>query len=185
MCDCDKHRKKGWVTVGDGGSGRTVEVHVKRSDGVIAGTVRRPDIGGRTAPRSGDEGVSPVFWGARVWKILHDLAELTDTDTDGWKKLVSVLPGALPCAECGRHMREWVAGHPVSAEVGVRRWMLAFHNAVNVRLGRRGWTDEQLASQYRDADMLMMGIELRGALDEVSGILATAATCQMLRMLGE
>lgn len=184
MCDCDKHRKKGWVTVGDGGSGRTVEVHVKRSDGVIAGTVRRPEARNRGNAR-GDEGISPVFWGARVWKILHDLAELTDTDTDGWKKLVSVLPGALPCAECGRHMREWVTEHPIRVDVGARRWMLAFHNAVNERLGRRRWGEEQLITQYRECDILMLGIELRGALGEVSGILATEATCQMLRMLGE
>jgi hypothetical protein len=179
MCDCDKHRKKGWTSVGGGGGGRReVEIHIKRTDRVIAGSIRKATrdivVGG----------ISPVFWGARVWKILHDLAELTDTEVDGWQQLMSVLPDALPCPSCARHMREWVSGHPV-CEDGARHWMFAFHNAVNERLGRPVWTEEQLTTLYRDVDLLMMGIEFRGALEEISGILSTGATCQMLRMLGE
>lgn len=179
MCDCDKHRTKGWASVGGGGGGRReVEIHIKRTDRVIAGSIRK------MTRDLVSEGISPIFWGARVWKILHDLAELTDTEIDGWQQLVSVLPDALPCSSCARHMREWVSGNPV-CDNGARRWMLAFHNAVNERLGRRAWDLAQLTALYRDVDLLMMSIELRGALEEISGILATGATCQMLRMMGE
>ena len=181
MCDCDKHLTKGWASVGVGGGGggrREVEIHIKRTDKVIAGSIRKitRDVV--------SEGISPIFWGARVWKILHDLAELTDTEIDGWQQLVSVLPNALPCPSCANHMREWVSGHPVCKD-GARQWRLAFHNAVNERLGRRVWDLAQLTALYRDVDLLMMGIELREALEEISGILAAGATCQMLRILGE
>lgn len=183
MCECAKHRANEWVSNGTGGgaAGHPVEFHIKRTANVVVGAIRKPG----TEKGSVEEGIPPVFWGARVWKILHDLAELTDTDTTGWRTLVSVLPGALPCAECGRHMREWVLGHPVWEESSARQWMLVFHNAVNDRLGRRGWSVCELGALYRGVDMLMMGLELREALEGISGILGTEATCQMLRMLEE
>jgi hypothetical protein len=74
-------------------------------------------------------------------------------------------------------------GHPVGEDSAVRQWVLAFHNAVNTRLGRRCWSTEQLDAQYRSVDMLMMGLELREALGEIAGILGSDATCQMLRMV--
>lgn len=179
MCDCDQHRKKDW-SVPSSESG--VEFHIKRTETVIAGAIRKPGTE-KGVSVDAEDSIPPVFWGARTWKILHDLAELTDTDTVGWQTLVSVLPGALPCAECERHMREWVSEHPIREVDGARQWMLAFHNAVNSRLGRCVWSVYELDTQYRGVDMIMMGLELREALEAISGILATEATCQMLRMI--
>lgn len=123
-----------------------------------------------------------TVWGPVVWRLLHDLAELT-AGVDDWEELGRVLPDALPCAECRRHMTAWIEANPLQGD-GARAWMLAAHNAVNERLGRRVWAAEELVSVYRGCDRLMLKIEVEGMLRDVEGgVLSAAAVRVIERML--
>ena len=104
-------------------------------------------------------------------------------DNELWKELGRVLPGALPCVECQTHMSAWIAAHPWTGDA--RRWMLAAHNAVNVRLGRRVWTEAELTAVYRGCDPLMLTLELREMVRELggSGMLGVAAVHVMERIV--
>lgn len=151
MCDC---MKRGSVS----GSGAGIDFHIKRSHRARGHEKQTlTDL------------ISPTMWGPCAWRLLHDLAEVSGSDGSGggWTELGRILPGALPCTECQRHLTAWIAANPLSADAGgPRAWLLAAHNAVNVRLGRRVWTDADLTAAYRDCDRLMLGLELRERLEE-------------------
>lgn len=168
MCDC---MKRG---MGSGsGSGSGIDFHIKRS--------HRGNEKQTLAAL-----VSPVIWGPCVWRLLHDLAEVSVAGSGAWTDLGRILPGALPCTECRRHLTAWIAANPldVSAGGGARAWLLAAHNAVNERLGRRVWTDADLMAAYRDCDRLMLGLELRERLEDwVEGMLGAEVVRVMQRIL--
>jgi hypothetical protein len=156
MCDCSR---RGWVP-----SPSKRQTPVGRGMG-----------GGATA-----------VWGPKVWGVLHDLAEVRGEGAIGlWEELGRVLPGSLSCVECQRHMTAWFAAHPLRTVVGPRVWMLAAHNAVNERLGRRPWTETELTEAYRGCDQLMLSLETREMLRELgeSGMLGAAVIRVMERML--
>lgn len=155
MCDCSR---RGWV----------------------------PSPGKRQTPawRSAGGGATAV-WGPIVWRVLHDLAEVcADAESGMWEELGRELPGSLPCAECQTHMTAWFAAHPLEAS-GPRVWMLAAHNAVNVRLGRRVWTEADLTEAYRGCDPLMLELEARETVRELemSGMLGAAVIRVMERIV--
>jgi hypothetical protein len=82
-------------------------------------------------------------------------------------------------------MTAWFAAHPLGTVVGPRVWILAAHNAVNERLGRRVWTEAELTEAYRGCDLLMLELEAREMVRELgeSGMLGAAAIRVMERML--
>ena len=62
-------------------------------------------------------GLQREAWGPRFWTILHTLAECSgkqntliqsNDEADAWIGLIRALPGALPCALCRQHFREWL-----------------------------------------------------------------------------
>lgn len=140
--------------------------------------------GPRRELRSSLDG-GPAKWGPTIWRILHDLAEATD-ERAGWEELGRVLPGSLPCVECRVHFATWIAANPWSMTGGARRWMLAAHNAVNVRLGRRVWTLEELTLVYRGCDLIMLVLEIQDTLQviESKGMLGAAAV-RVMKGLGD
>jgi hypothetical protein len=159
MCDC---ARRGWV----------------------------PSPSKRQTPASrGMGGGATAVWGPKVWGVLHDLAEVrgggAEVEMRLWEELGRVLPGSLPCAECQGHMTAWFAAHPLGTVVGPRVWILAAHNAVNERLGRRVWTEAELTEAYRGCDLLMLELEAREMVRELgeSGMLGAAAIRVMERML--
>jgi hypothetical protein len=178
MCDC-MNRGNG---SGIGNSGGGIDFHIKRSH---QGTGAKQTLAAL---------LSPTIWGPCVWRILHDLAEVsggcgggdgTGTGADGelWEELGRVLPGALPCTECTRHLAAWIAAHPPRGDP--RLWVLAAHNAVNVRLGRRPWTEAELTASYQSCDRIMLGIELDAFLasgDGQIGVLGDTVVRVMQRL---
>jgi hypothetical protein len=133
--------------------------------------------------------VSPAIWSPSVWRILHDLAELCcEAGCAGsaeWTDLGRLLPGAMSCIECRHHMTAWIAANPLNAE-SPRAWILAAHNAVNVRLGHRLWTDAELTAEYRGCDRIMLWIELRACLDGwILGVLGDAVVNVIQRILND
>ena len=88
-------------------------------------------------------------WGPTVWKLVHVLSsrlgeagEMGDADAaNGMFFVVNRLYEVLPCADCQRHAREYIAEYKFAPRglTGavlrnyVEKWLLDFHNAVRVR----------------------------------------------------
>lgn len=71
------------------------------------------------------------WWGPRIWRVLHTLAELsvgrTDT-TAGWRTVIRTTSAMLPCAMCRNHFG--AAMRSVRVPSGVRHGLWAAHAAV-------------------------------------------------------
>lgn len=95
---------------------------------------------------------SPEVWGARLWRILHGLADLSDRRDvyPLWNTFLRWTAQVLPCQKCQQHMQDYwsrttfmpkgwnqLSGPQTREEI--RRRLHAFHNAVNRRLGKAEW----------------------------------------------
>lgn len=119
--------------------------------------------------------IDPAIWGPPLWRLLHGLAALRETDTM-WSTLLSVLRQSLPCPDCTHHYTEWWTGHPVGGD-GVARWLIALHNDVNVRRGVAAWSPDAVSAVYGDGRVTIA--DLRSALHQIRGKVGEQA-CQML-----
>ena len=88
-------------------------------------------------------------WGPTVWKLLHIIATrvgkgdaMIDADAaNGLYFTINRLYEVLPCQECQRHARTYIAEHKfnprglegVALRSYVEQWLLDFHNAVRAR----------------------------------------------------
>ena len=99
-------------------------------------------------------------WGPVFWKLLHGLAEYSGNQKDPimkadelllWKNLLTTLHTALPCEECRNHLKQYVELSPIVIpdkyeELGqyVRKWLYDLHEAVNQRLGKTAFLQENI-----------------------------------------
>jgi hypothetical protein len=61
----------------------------------------------------------------------------------------------VPCGECRQHTRAYLQANPPDfTAAGYLPWTVAFHNAVNARLGRPSWTVEQARAHWAAAPVL-------------------------------
>ena len=80
------------------------------------------------------ESVGPAhksWWGPRIWRVLHMLAEIGAERTDtgaGWRAVIRTTMAMLPCAVCREHFG--VAARGWSVPSGVRHGLWAAHAAV-------------------------------------------------------
>ena len=105
-------------------------------------------------------------WGPPGWNWAHKLAinypenpSFEDVER-ATRKLWTFLIG-LPCVECRDHSVDYYKRNPpdLSSSQGFQRWMWAFHNAVNARLGKRQLTYEQYRRAYHDEIFLAEACE--------------------------
>lgn len=97
------------------------------------------------------------WWGPRIWRVLHLLAEIGAERTDtgpGWRAVLRTTTAVLPCAACREHFGAAVRGWHVPA--GVRHGLWAAHAAVGGVL-----PEAELADVYGS-----------GSLDAVTAIVA-------------
>jgi len=103
-------------------------------------------------------------WGPKVWRVLHNLAWLSDrTDLPFlWKKLLKTLSDVMPCPICRGHLAEYlkhralftnknlhlVKGPEIKERMIYNIW--ALHNAVNERNGKPEFPLELLNALYVD-----------------------------------
>ncbi len=92
---------------------------------------------------------SPEVWGARLWRILHGLADLSDRRDifPLWNTFLKYTAHVIPCQKCQHHMQEYWSHRQFlpkgwnqltgeqTREV-IRQLLYAFHNDVNRRLGK-------------------------------------------------
>lgn len=117
--------------------------------------------------------VDPAIWGPPLWRLLHSIAEVAETDTE-WVNLLTTLRTCLPCPDCAHHYNAWVDGHAVDG-VSIKSWLLDLHNDVNRRKGVPQWTPEMVSASVntvRRERLLPLLARIRGKVGE--------AACQIL-----
>lgn len=81
-----------------------------------------------------------------LWFVLHTFAasfpeKPTEADRQDFITLLEKLGKRFPCGICGAHMAEYLKTHDpyagTESNLTLQRWVYDFHDAVNVRLGKK------------------------------------------------
>lgn len=92
------------------------------------------------------------WWGPRIWRILHSLAEINDRTDVGpaWRQALLLTAEVLPCAVCRAHFRNHVRsiGFPVgvSSYATLRRLFWTIH--AGTISGAEPFPEERLVTEY-------------------------------------
>lgn len=84
----------------------------------------------------------PAKWGPGLWTYLHALPRHSESPESAKATLLHL---DLPCAECRKHYRGFLAARPIGGLKTVREiehWVFDLHNEVNARLGKPVYTFE-------------------------------------------
>jgi hypothetical protein len=95
-----------------------------------------------------------AWWGPRIWRILHSLAEINDRNDVGpaWRQVLQLTSEILPCAICREHFRGHV--RRVSFPIGVsnyaslRRFLWTAHSGAGARAGAEPFLEDRLTAEY-------------------------------------
>lgn len=92
----------------------------------------------------------PPLFGPMIWDTMLLLAmSYPETPNDQYQKLMkdflTSLCHLLPCPGCSNHAVEYLNTHPInlSSKQTVTQWVVDFHNAVNIRLGKATYTVDE------------------------------------------
>lgn len=88
--------------------------------------------------------MKPTVWGPKFWQLLHILSykypsEPSDNDKKQMKLFLENLYFVIPCKECSEHFKQNIRTNPItdsdlSSKYSFIRWIISFHNIVNVFL---------------------------------------------------
>jgi hypothetical protein len=126
------------------------------------------------------EMASPKVWGPALWSILHIYTEKLGNQTNeilstdqrrAWINFLKSVEGAIPCARCRAHYKEWRIRHPIEAFSGyqglflkqkAREWLWGLHDSVNKENNIVGPPIESLAEMYGafDPERIRKSIEI-------------------------
>ena len=100
---------------------------------------------------------SKEWWGPRIWKILHSLAELSDRADCMflWKGVLRHTADILPCEACRAHFHQRVPTFHASVSLTrevvrdrIRDFLWSAHQDVNGRTAKAGIAKETLVAEY-------------------------------------
>jgi Erv1 / Alr family len=113
-----------------------------------------------TLPKPG----SKDSWGPKLWKVLHNLAWISDRKDVAylWRKLLKTLADVMPCPLCRAHLAEFLkhnaiiptknihlmSGTEIRDRVVYNIWRL--HNKVNERNSKVEFSRELMNDLYAD-----------------------------------
>jgi hypothetical protein len=117
--------------------------------------------------------VSPAFWGAKTWNILHVFAR--GNPPQKVRQLTTAVSLAMPCRICRGHFQRELRGQKLKKKGGCcdADDLIELHNSVNRRLGkrvlpksearainkRRTWKKAEVAEIF---DLFLWNIERQG-----------------------
>jgi hypothetical protein len=93
------------------------------------------------------------WWGPRIWRILHSLAEINDRTDVGpaWRQALQLTAEILPCPVCREHFRAHVRSMSfpigVSNYVSLRRTLWAAHAGVTP-VSADPYPEDRLTTEY-------------------------------------
>jgi hypothetical protein len=88
------------------------------------------------------------WWGPRIWRILHCLAEISDRPqcVVGWRHMFRATELVLPCEMCRRHFQAAVRGFRLQSGAPLRHMLWATHAAS--RAGGDNLPEAELSAVY-------------------------------------
>ena len=96
-------------------------------------------------------------WGPKAWSFIHHVAMAypehpTEEDKHNYKNFYENIKNVLPCKECASNYEKNLERKPIdSALVGNQelfKWTIDIHNMVNVELGKRKYSYEEVFKDY-------------------------------------
>jgi hypothetical protein len=107
---------------------------------------------------SGVDTSAKTYWGPRLWTVFHYLAENSDRRDMVmlWNKLMQLTAASMPCEQCRAHLSEYMRTHIFvrfakmhlitgdAVKARATSELFALHNAVNSRLGKPAFTNEEM-----------------------------------------
>ena len=94
--------------------------------------------------------------GRSTWAFLHTTAAyLPETPNEQQKKQFSNLLNAVshlyPCRNCGEHLQAYleVTPIPLQSKHSISQWLCAFHNEVNVMLGKETFDCNKIEERWK------------------------------------
>lgn len=99
---------------------------------------------------------SRQYWGPRIWKLFHCLAELSDRPNLDllWKNWMRQTIVILPCTKCRLHFSEYFLTHPFvhrkepHIQHALRQYLFDFHNTVNTNTEKPLLSMEEYTNLY-------------------------------------
>ena len=105
---------------------------------------------------------SKLYWGPRLWRVFHLLAEISDRRDMVmlWNNLMRLTAVSMPCEQCRVHLTAYMRSHVfvrfakihlVTGEMvrhRARNELLSLHNDVNARLGKATFSEADIAAMY-------------------------------------
>ena len=114
------------------------------------------------------------WWGPRIWRILHSLAEINDRVDVGpaWRQALNLTADILPCVVCREHFRTRVRSIAfpigVSNYASLRRTLWAIHAGTKASdVGAEAFPEEQLATEYGGVSREIIITRVIGLVTEV------------------
>lgn len=101
-------------------------------------------------------GLDKQIWGSSGWRLIH-AATFVYPENPSLEKQFAMwnflhsLHEILPCLTCNKECAEYVLKNPppVDNHKHLRYWAWKFHDTVNKRLNKKGWTWEQTKKYYK------------------------------------
>jgi len=133
---------------------------------------------------------SPQYWGPRVWRIFHMLAEISDRRDIGmlWSNVLKATTTVMPCEQCRKHLTHYLrnnnvfrATNPITTtgkdiRQQIRLRLLHLHNDVNIRNKIAAFCEEDLTPTYGNKSRDVVLLEVNQLLNEVNRIVITKIT---------
>lgn len=106
---------------------------------------------------------SNAYWGPRLWRIFHILAEYSDRRDISplWLNVMRATAQVMPCSKCRIHLTEYLRTHTMfrfsplmlvkDIHTNIRRDLYTLHNFVNQRNGAPKFEWQQLTISYGTA----------------------------------
>jgi len=115
------------------------------------------DLSGAAAESA--DPANKAYWGPRLWRMLHLLAEVSDRNDLYllWPAFLKQTAAVMPCAACRHHLATYLRTHAIirfrsktpvtgpAVRQKVRADLFTLHNDVNTRLGKPAATEADLA----------------------------------------
>jgi hypothetical protein len=120
-----------------------------------------------------------LYWGPRLWNLLHCLAEISDRRDMVmlWNQLMRLTAAVMPCEQCRIHLSNYMRTHVfvrfqkihlVTGEMVKTRAvteLFNLHNEVNARLEKPAFTNDDMSVYKKSRPELLSTINQ--AYDEI------------------
>lgn len=105
--------------------------------------------------------MEPTIWGPFMWFILHIITfnypdEPTIFIKESYRDFFISLKNVIPCDHCSKHYAKHIQNYPITPHLDNKKklieWLIYIHNKVNISLGKRTYTINEVLDTYEKID---------------------------------